>query len=74
MEKQDLLELFYKVALPLPQRKYRQNRRGKMMTKLQNIMAKRKRTYNEANYTVGESKNFLDRVKSRYEVLSKVSL
>ncbi len=47
--KQELVELFYKTLLPMPQRKYRMNRRGKAMTKQQILMAKRKRTHQEAN-------------------------
>ena len=49
MDKTQLVDLFYKTVIPMPQRKYRMNRRGKMMTKHQILMAKRKRTYKEAN-------------------------
>ncbi|KAL5010025.1 hypothetical protein ScPMuIL_012330 [Solemya velum] len=35
LDKEELLELYYKFIIPLPQRKYRNNRRGQAMTKKQ---------------------------------------
>ncbi|XP_041352471.1 ashwin-like [Gigantopelta aegis] len=43
LDKQDLLDLYYKYIIPLPQRKYRPNRRGREMTKKQIILAKKRR-------------------------------
>lgn len=37
------MELYYSYVLPLPQRKYRLNRRGKEMTKKQIVMAKKRK-------------------------------
>ncbi|PSN33924.1 hypothetical protein C0J52_19324 [Blattella germanica] len=34
MSKEQLVELFHRVAVPLPQRKYKENRRGKLLTKM----------------------------------------
>ena len=46
--KDELVEEYYKRLCPLPQRKYRPNRRGIKMTRNQNIVSKRKRTYDES--------------------------
>lgn len=35
LDKEGLLEMYYKFIIPLPQRKYRKNRRGQAMTKKQ---------------------------------------
>ena len=50
-DKDDLLELYYKYACPMPQRKYRINRRGRVMAKSQIMIAKRKRTYEQMKET-----------------------
>lgn len=34
MSKAQLVEIFYRVAVPLPQRKYKDNRRGRLLTKM----------------------------------------
>ncbi len=47
LEKGVLVDLYYKNVIPMPQRIYRQNRRGREMTKQQIIMSKRKRTYDD---------------------------
>ncbi|XP_067675636.1 ashwin-like [Haliotis asinina] len=43
LDKEELLQLYYKYILPLPQRRYRQNRRGQDLTKKQILMAKKRR-------------------------------
>jgi ashwin len=43
LSKEGLVELYYSYVLPLPQRKYRLNRRGKEMTKKQIVMAKKRK-------------------------------
>ncbi|XP_046335581.2 ashwin-like [Haliotis rufescens] len=43
LDKEELLQLYYKYILPLPQRRYRQNRRGRDLTKKQVLMAKKRR-------------------------------
>jgi len=43
MEKEDLVNLYYSYILPRPQRQYKQNRRGREMTKKQIIMAKKRK-------------------------------
>ncbi|XP_033739652.1 ashwin-like [Pecten maximus] len=43
LEKDDLVELYYKYVIPLPQRKYRMNRRGREMTKKQILLAKKRK-------------------------------
>ena len=47
LDKPVLVDLFYKNVVPMPQRKYRDNRKGREMTRKQIIMAKRKRTHVE---------------------------
>ncbi|ESO93253.1 hypothetical protein LOTGIDRAFT_232703 [Lottia gigantea] len=42
-DKEDLLKLYYKYFLPLPQRKYRSNRHGREMTKKQVLLAKKRK-------------------------------
>jgi hypothetical protein len=34
MSKAQLVEIFYRVAAPLPQRSYKDNRRGRLLTKM----------------------------------------
>jgi hypothetical protein len=34
MSKAQLVEIFYRVAVPLPQRKYKDNRRGRLLTRM----------------------------------------
>lgn len=34
MNKAQLVGIFYRVAVPLPQRKYKDNRRGRLLTKM----------------------------------------
>ncbi|KAK7108169.1 ashwin-like [Littorina saxatilis] len=41
--KDDLLELYYKYIIPRPQRQYRQNRRGREMTKKQILQSKKRK-------------------------------
>ena len=65
MDKNELVSIFYKTVVPMPQRKYRMNRRGKMMTKHQIIMAKRKRSYNEANAKVSFESNEVTSIYSK---------
>ncbi|KAH3728456.1 uncharacterized protein LOC127852341 [Dreissena polymorpha] len=43
MSKDELVDLYTKYIIPLPQRKYRQNRRGQEMTKKQILAAKKRR-------------------------------
>ncbi|XP_046570899.1 uncharacterized protein LOC124279141 isoform X2 [Haliotis rubra] len=43
LDKEELLQLYYKYILPLPQRQYRQNRRGQDLTKKQILLAKKRR-------------------------------
>ena len=43
LDKDELLELYLKYIIPLPQRKYRQNRRGQRMTKQQIQLAKKRK-------------------------------
>ena len=43
LEKDELVELYHKYIIPLPQRKYRQNRRGRQMTKQQEQLAKKRK-------------------------------
>ena len=52
-----LVDLFYKNVIPLPQRKYRHNRRGQKATKQQVQASKRKRTYDDMKGVVSESLN-----------------
>ncbi|XP_035828372.1 uncharacterized protein LOC101860928 [Aplysia californica] len=42
LDKEELVELYNRYILPLPQRKYRNNRRGREMTKKQIILAKKR--------------------------------
>ncbi|XP_060068363.1 ashwin-like [Ylistrum balloti] len=43
LEKEELVELYYKYVIPLPQRKYRMNRRGREMTRKQILLAKKRK-------------------------------
>ena len=43
LDKDELVELYYTHISPLPQRKYRLNRRGREMTKKQIIQAKKRK-------------------------------
>ncbi|XP_021355339.1 ashwin-like [Mizuhopecten yessoensis] len=43
LEKDDLVELYYKYVIPLPQRKYKMNRRGREMTRKQIMLAKKRK-------------------------------
>jgi len=43
LPKEDLVELYTKHIIPLPQRKYRPNRRGRDMTKKQVLATKKRR-------------------------------
>ncbi|XP_062620313.1 ashwin-like [Saccostrea cucullata] len=50
LDKEQLVDLYYKYIIPLPQRTYRNNRRGREMTKRQIVQAKkRKSSLNEAD-------------------------
>lgn len=51
--KDELISKYYKIACPLPQRKYRSNRSGRKMAQSQIRVSKRKRTYDE----IKESEN-----------------
>ncbi|GLH07152.1 Uncharacterized protein GBIM_12681 [Gryllus bimaculatus] len=66
MRKDNLVELFQRIALPLPQRKYRQNRRGKLMTKLQKKreghMKKPQETHSGVSIGFGEASSAQPRV------------
>nr|XP_022293473.1 ashwin-like isoform X1 [Crassostrea virginica]XP_022293474.1 ashwin-like isoform X1 [Crassostrea virginica]XP_022293475.1 ashwin-like isoform X1 [Crassostrea virginica] len=44
LQKDQLLDLYYEYIIPLPQRTYRKNRRGKEMSKRQITMAKKRKT------------------------------
>ncbi|XP_050392297.1 ashwin [Patella vulgata] len=46
LDKEELLNLYYQYILPLPQRKYKLNRRGREMTKKQILKAKKRRFVN----------------------------
>ena len=65
MKKEQLVNLFYKTVVPMPQRKYRLNRKGKIMTKRQILLAKRKRAYNEANAPNSETTTEVISIYSR---------
>ncbi|KAK3098529.1 hypothetical protein FSP39_020367 [Pinctada imbricata] len=45
LPKEELVELYYKYVIPLPQRKYRMNRRGREMTKKQIVIAKKRKLF-----------------------------
>ena len=48
LSKDGLVEEYYKIACPLPQRQYRRNRRGLVMARKQIMVSKRKRTHDES--------------------------
>ncbi|KAL3882943.1 hypothetical protein ACJMK2_029245 [Sinanodonta woodiana] len=54
LEKHKLVELFYEYILPLPQRKYRLNRRGRLMTKNQIQLAKKRKLSSSTTQDEGE--------------------
>ncbi|KAK3582037.1 hypothetical protein CHS0354_025643 [Potamilus streckersoni] len=54
LEKHKLVELFYRYILPLPQRKYRLNRRGRLMTKNQIQLAKKRKLSSTTTQDEGE--------------------
>ena len=55
LDHDELLQMFYSVVLPLPQRKYKLNRKGMLATKNQIMFAKRKRTHEEMTTGVLQS-------------------
>ncbi|KAJ9591940.1 hypothetical protein L9F63_001542, partial [Diploptera punctata] len=65
MSKEQLVELFHRIAVPLPQRNYKDNRRGKLLTKLrrkqERIIQKAETMQEKSNVTYGfsESSNSL---------------
>ena len=54
MSKAQLVEIFYQVAVPLPQRKYKDNRRGRLLTKMRRKqeMSSQKTEAAEKKYTL----------------------
>ncbi|KAJ8314469.1 hypothetical protein KUTeg_006619, partial [Tegillarca granosa] len=65
-DKEYLIELFYRYVIPKPQRKYRLNRRGKLMTKKQIIMAKKRKITSPDEGEPPEKKSTGDGNNSRF--------
>ncbi|XP_066994292.1 ashwin [Anabrus simplex] len=57
MSKDELVEVFHRVGVPLPQRTYKDNRRGKLLTKLRSkqekLREKEKPVEKSSNVTIG---------------------
>ncbi|CAG2199840.1 ASW [Mytilus edulis] len=74
--KEGLVELYYRYVLPLPQRKYRMNRRGREMTKKQVIMAKKRKIAINDDNEPPKKKSSVDsnsRLISSYNISSAAS-
>lgn len=71
MSKEQLIDLFQHIALPLPQRKYRQNRRGKLLTKLQNEKEGSERRSTDSSCT-SVTYGFSDKYPSKSSVNSGI--
>ncbi|XP_052087782.1 uncharacterized protein LOC127724727 [Mytilus californianus] len=74
--KEGLVELYYRYVLPLPQRKYRMNRRGREMTKKQVIMAKKRKMAIKDDNEPPKKKSSVDsnsRFISSYNISSAAS-
>lgn len=57
LDKDELVELYNDYVIPLPQRKYRVNRRGREMTKKQIIASKKRRLASAEKASDDEPKN-----------------
>ncbi|XP_069102861.1 ashwin-like [Argopecten irradians] len=67
LEKDDLVELYYKYVIPLPQRKYRMNRRGREMTRKQILLAKKRKIMAPDETEPTEKKQHVDSsINSRF--------
>lgn len=69
LDRTELLNLYYKTVLPLPQREYRSNRRGKYLAKKQFSLLKQENPSQEEKFSKNISNNKLDSQPTKLQCL-----